>query len=467
MKLIYAAALIGAFAFASCGNEDSNDENVGNGNGNSTEITDSNQNGGNDSEANATYHFDVWVSTDGTTGMQGHNDANARLVRSLSSLDDASMEINFDGVGSNLNTAGLNDEIMMHGKYYYQVAPMDNGEVGYGKYLINSQSITPVAERPFGTNTYASTKYCCDWVNDSTFIVIASAAGNSQVVWSKIVDKGNKLSIASEGTLDLSASGISQYSTSGLVRYRKSDNTLIYLFCDYSRAKTKTNKVFAAFINPETMAIRSIAEEARSSQLAGTVYGELAQQKLFFDEAGALYVACSSQIPGTGSTTCAYSSIYRINAGATEFDKTFERTVKPSGFTGDDNYFGSKIVTVDYLGNNKVLLYLQDPQYCGVTSTNEKYLGWDWTSCYNCYYAILNIGNGEMEPVKHGGNPLPFCKGTFSQRSVVLNGKAYIGTNPEQGNPTIYIYDIQTGNITKGASIKSGYEFNRITVMKD
>lgn len=419
-----------------------------------------------------TYHFDIWASTDGTTGMAGNNDSQGRYVQSVGDLSQENTSISFEGVGADLESFGLNDEIMMHGKYYYQVAPAGRGEVGFGKYVISSTSVDAVYERPFSAKTYASTKYCTDWINDTEFVVISSADGNKKIQWSKIKDEGEKLSIVAEGDFDLSSTHIDQYSTSGLVRYRKSDNTLIYLFCDYSRAKIKTNKVFAAFIDPATMAIKSIAEiaaENRALQLAGTVYGELAQQKLFFDESDNLYIACSTQIPGTSSTTCAYSSIYCIKAGTTQFD-SYESPVKPAGFTGDANYYGSKVVTVDYLGNQKVLLYLQDPQYCNVPFTDTEkttYLGWNWTSSYNCYYGILDLNTKAVAPVQYHGVNIPNCKGTFSQRSVVIDGKAYIGTNPEQGNPTIYVMDLKSGNITKGASIPAGYEFNRITVMQN
>lgn len=397
-------------------------------------------------------HFDIWVSLDGTTGSGGQNQAATVLVQGVTSLD-KDAELSFRGVSADV-TSVMDAETMIRGMYYYQVAPL--GEPKYAKYQITNNGVQLLAERPLGKNTYAATKYCADWINDNTFVVVASANSNTKVVWSKVKEVNNKFTILSEGEFDLKSSGIEKYSTSGLVRYRKADNTLIYMFCDYSRATTKTNKIFAAFINPDDMSIKSIAEETRSTQLSGTVYGELLQNKTFFDEAGNLYVACGSMIPNSkNSSTCTDGRIYRINAGASEFDASY------LGFNHPDG----KIVTVDYLGKNKVLLYLQDPKHCGTAADNADYNGWG--SKYNCYYAIYDLMTNELTELEYNGKKLPFNLGTFSQRSVIHNGKAYIGVNPEVGAPVIYVYDIATGALTKGMSIQEGYEFNRIVVLED
>lgn len=403
-------------------------------------------------EAEATSHFDVWVSLGGTTGSGGQDQAETIIVQGVSSLDE-DRTLSFEGIGADV-TAVMNAETMIRGKYYYQVAPLKQAK--YAKYQITNEGVRLLAERPFGVNTYAATKYCADWINDSTFVVIASASSNSKVVWSKVKEVNNKFSILDEGTFDLSRSGIEKYSTSGLVRYRKSDNTLIYMFCDYSRATSKTNKIFAAFINPDDMSIRDIAEETRSTQLAGTVYGELLQNKTFFDKRGNLYVACGTMIPNSkNSSTCTDGRLYRINDGENVFDQSYVGFNHPDG----------KIVTVDYLGGSKVLLYLQDPKHCGLVADNSDYNGWG--SKYNCYYAIYDLQTNELKELEYNGRPLPFCLGTFSQRSIVRNGKAYIGVNPQNAAPCIYVYDIATGTLTKGMTIQEGYEFNRIVVLED
>lgn len=397
-------------------------------------------------------HFDIWVSLDGTTGSGGQDAANTVIVQSVQDLD-ADDTLSFRGIGADV-TSVMNAETMIRGKYYYQVSPL--GESKYAKYQITNEGVQELASRPLGKNTYAATKYCADWINDSTFVVIASANSNKNIVWSKVKEVNNKFTILDEGEFDLSKSGIDKYSTSGLVRYRKSDNTLVYFFCDYSRATTKTNKIFAAFIRPDDMSIQTIAEEKRSTQMSGTVYGELLQNKTFFDEEGNLYVACGSQIENSkNSSTCTDGRIYRICKDATAFDASF------TGFNHPDG----KIVTVDYLGNGKVLLYLQDPAHCGTAESNYDYTGWG--AKYNCYYAVYDLKDNSLSELEYEGEKLPFNLGTFSQRSIVRDGKAYIGVNPEKGAPCIYVYDIATGRVSKGLTIQEGYEFNRIVVLED
>ncbi len=74
--------------------------------------------------------------------------------------------------------------------------------------------------------------------------------------------------------------------------------------------------------------------------------------------------------------------------------------------------------------------------------------------------------------MKFNGADLPYCGGRFSQRSVVVNDKAYIGVGGEveeagveQDNPTIYIYDCKTGVVEKGAQLSKGFCFDIIRAM--
>lgn len=140
---------------------------------------------------------------------------------------------------------------------------------------------------------------------------------------------------------------------------------------------------------------------------------------------------------------------HNFNLGV-DFDKSF------------DSYAGheGKLVTIDYLGNNKCLCYIQDPKYCGIVADNTMKSGWG--SNYNCYYAILDMSTNNLEPVKCDGVDLPFRLGTFAQRCVVVNNKAYIGVNPEKSEPCIYVMDLNTMKVEKGASITDGYTFDMI-----
>ena len=175
---------------------------------------------------------------------------------------------------------------------------------------------------------------------------------------------------------------------------------------------------------------------------------------MFFDEDENLYIACNTKIEGAIDNTCQYGSLLRIPKGATAFDS----------YQGFWNKQG-KIVTVDYMGDNKALLYLQDPEHTGTGTDNSKYEGWG--NGYNCYYAMLDLTTDELTEFQYDGKPLPFCSGTFSQRSFVLGNKAFIGVNPETSNPMVYVYDMNAKTVTPGISIQEGYIFTRINYITD
>ena len=73
--------------------------------------------------------------------------------------------------------------------------------------------------------------------------------------------------------------------------------------------------------------------------------------------------------------------------------------------------------------------------------------------------------------MKYNGTDLQYCGGRFSQRSVVVNNKAYIGVGGEvEGEaeatyPTIYIYDCKTGAVEKGVELSKGFCFDIIRAM--
>ena len=109
---------------------------------------------------------------------------------------------------------------------------------------------------------------------------------------------------------------------------------------------------------------------------------------------------------------------------------------------------------MEYLGNGKVLGYAR-----------EDALGTSIDS-YSHYYTIIDLNSKTNTPIRCNGAQLPYSGGRFSQRTAVVNGKAYIGVNPENSNPCIYIYDIATGNTVKGVEIAEGYYFEQIRVLE-
>lgn len=386
-------------------------------------------------------HFDIWVSLGGTSGM---GKSKTQLVMNVNSLEEQEKAIDFKGVAADV-TAMLNQESIINGKYYYQV-PKNTGRIG--KYQISNKKATTIKEIAFSKNTFLDRRYSHAWIDDTTFVIAAASGDKKQVIWTKI--NAENLTITAEGTLNLPALPEGgKFSTSGLLSYRKADKKLIYLYTDKNKKAAK--QFFYAFINPATMEVEKTGLENRAEEMAGTAYGELLQHKTFFDDKGNFYLACSSQLQDAApsvstdkdrKSTEKYGSLLRIKKGESSFDKTYV------GFSKGENDRKGKIVTVDYLGNDEALLYIQDPEYTKAPG---------WGANYNCYYAVLDLKTDKLEVLD-----LPFSEGTFSQRSLVEGDKAYIGVNPEKTAPCVYIYDIKSKKLTKGLSITEGYSFDRI-----
>lgn len=387
----------------------------------------------------STTHFDIWVTVGGNGGM-GSDDA--ILVKSVDSLT-AQPIIDFKNDGADV-TATIKQETIYKGKYYYQVPVSEDR---FGKYQIINNKLVPVIEQPFKKNTFKARFYTHAWLDDNTLVIMAANGAKDKVIWTKL--NTEDMNILAEGELTLEIPEGDTFSSSGLARYRKSDNKIIYFF----QHKKETKNFYAAFINANDMTVEKEVKENRAEQMAGTAYGELLQDKMFFDDNENLYLACNSRIPNSEKTTCQYGRLLRIKKGELDFDKSYE---------GYKDYTG-KLVTVDYVGNNKAILYIQDPEYTGTSSNNAVYAGWGKE--YNSYYALLDLNTDKKEEFTCNGNKLPYSSGTFSQRSLVTDNHIYIGVNPKDSEPCVYIYDIETEKTEKGLTITEGYGFDRIVLM--
>lgn len=378
-------------------------------------------------------HFDVWVSIGGNSGMGSDN---TQLVKSLESLENQT-QIDYKNSGADV-TAKLYQESIIKGKYYYQI-PKEKDR--FGKYQIVNDRVITIAEFPFGTNSLKDRRYTHTWIDNKTLVLIGSNGNSDKVLWIKI--NADEMKIVSEGELDLPApASKDKFNTSGIANYR--DGKILYAFV-YNNIKTQFN---VAFIGAADMKTEKVVVENRAEFMAGTAYGELLQNKTFFTPNGDYYIACNNLLPGATNSTQQYGTLLRIKKGETEFDKSYK------GY----NYPKGKLVTVDCLNASKALLYIQDPHHTGAAG---------WGKDYNCYYAILDLNTDAVEELKFEGQKLPYNSGTFSQRSVVIGDKAYIGVNPEKSDPCVYIYDIKTGAVTKGITITKGYAFDRIVSLAD
>ena len=356
---------------------------------------------------------------------------------------DTKEQIHFVNTGADV-TAKLYQESIIKGAYYYQVPKEQNR---FGKYQIVGNEVRVIKEFSFQKNTLKDRRYTHAWIDDHTLVLMAANGKADKVIWIKV--NTDQMNIVAEGELKLpklpgKAGKPGKFSTSGIAGFRKSDGKILYSYLD----NNDKVRFYMAFINPADMSVEKTVMEDRAEFMAGTAYGELLQSKSFFTPEGDYYLACNSVLKGATSNTQQYGSLLRIKKGETDFDKSYK------GY----NYPKGKIVTVDYLGNEKALLYIQDPEY-----TKAK----GWGDDYNCYYAVLDLKTDKVEEIKHDGKVLPYSSGTFSQRSIVLGDKAYIGVNPENELPCVYIYDIKTGEVTKGLTIAKGYLFGRIVALKD
>lgn len=380
------------------------------------------------------FHFDLWVALDRHGGMA--RDVQT-LVRSLDNLDADQPQITFEGTGTEVNSI-LSLETIFKGAYYYQV-PVSGDR--FSKYLIKDNRIQVVAERRFVTNTYSTRKYTHAWIDDNTLVIMAASGDAKSIIWTKL--NATDMSIIAEGTLDIPLpENADIFTTSGILTYRKSDNKLFYFY--FAKTEGRRGKrvipMTAAVINPTNMTVESNNPCFLDCEMVGTAYGELLQTTTFIDENNNLYIAAVTE----DTDGAEHSHLLKIPAGSTTFDPNYD------GFTA-----GGKLISVMYLGDNQVMAYARD---------DSKGTGID---DFSHYYTVINVQSRTASPVKFQGQRLAFSSGRFSSRMAYVNHKAYIGIDAQNENPQIYIYDAQSGNVTKGATMASGYYFEQIRVIEN
>lgn len=382
-------------------------------------------------------HFDVWVSVGKTSGM---GSTAPLIVRSLNGVNQPE-RIDFEGQGVNV-TERLYQESIIKGTYYYQVP---KSEDRFGKYQITESEVKVIKET--NLTDFKGRNYTHCWTDDRTLVLLAADGDAKKVIWAKL--DAEDMRVLNRGVLNIPEPGAdSLLTTSGLAGYRASDGKILYSYYKKKGKRGKGTRFNVAFIDAGTMNVEKIVTETRAQQMAGSAYGELLQDKTFFDDDENYYIACNSEVEGATSSTEQYGRLLRVKKGSLVMDPVYE------GY----KYNQGKLVTVEYLGYNKALLYIQDPMKTGAAG---------WGDDFNCYYAVLNLENDQLSEIQYEERPLPYSSGTFSQRSTVVNGKAYIGVNPEAGDPCVYVYDIQSGEVQKGISIADGYEFSRLVYLAD
>lgn len=391
-----------------------------------------------DEPETSSYHFDIFMTIGQHGGM---NRGDGTIVKSVDDLTASAelIDIVNDGVEFRSSDNTYSMELIVKGKYYYQV-PTSNDR--FTKLQVVGNSVQVIQEQPFVQNTYKVRSYTHAWLDDNTLIIMAANGDADQIIWTKL--NSDDMSILEEGTLDLPLpENATVFTASGILTYNETADKLYYFYYGKTRSGmggTATSNFLTAVIDPSSMEVESNIVNSLAGEMAGSAYGELLQNCVMYDEDGNLYLAAFTD---TGSIEQGH--LLRINAGESDFVADYEGFPNASG----------KLLTVQYLGDNKALIYSRnDAEGTSIDS-------------YSHYYSILDISTGVSERLSYNGAEIPYSAGRFAQRTVIVDGLAYIGVNTEDSNPCIYIYDIATGEVEKGADIAEGYYFDSLRLVEN
>lgn len=382
-----------------------------------------------------TYHYDLTVTVGKHGGMAS---SETHLTMSVDSLTNPGQTVNFEGNGIEITDYTI--ENIYDKKYMYQV-PVSGDR--FVKLQIKNNQLKVVRERPFATNTYASRKYTHAWLSDNTLLVMAANGDANKIIWTKL--NTDNMTIVSEGELSLGlADGYETFTTSGLLTYRQSDKKLFYFYyCKKGSGRKATKEPYfhVAVVNPQTMAVEKDIVNKEASEMQGSAYGELMQNFMFFDDNDNLYLSAFSTVDEKN-----IGRLLRIKKGEYDFEAGYNAFPDAKG----------KIVSVVYIGSNKVLAYSGDAE-AGTGIQDQAY-----------YYSIVDLNTKTTSPLQYNGSSLPYSAGSFSQRSVynANEKKAYFGVSNADGE-TVYVYDVATGSVKKGLSIAPGYYFDQIRLVQN
>ena len=388
------------------------------------------------------YHFDLFLTVGKHGGMSSKN---TTVVNSISKLTADMGTITVKGEGTELGDYSM--ESISKGKYYYQI-PSSNDR--FVKYQIKNNQIIEVASCPFKTNTYKVRAYSHTWIDDNTLVIVAANGDASKLCWSKL--NTANMSIMAEGTLDIplpksevEGETTKKFSTSGILSYNEQAGKLYYFYFGKNgvsgRGGKTTTQFYTAVLNPSDLSVESNTRNSIAAEMAGSAYGELMQNSVMYDESGNLYLAAFTE-----ANDMEQGYLLRINKGEADFDPSYNGFPTPDG----------KLLTTQYLGNGKALVYSRND------AAGTK------IDSYSHYYSIVDLTTGERTRLSYDGKEIAYSGGRFSQRSVVFNEKAYIGVNTEaDANAIIYIYDIKTGSVEKGAEVAGEFFFDMIRVVEN
>ncbi len=420
-----------------------------------TACDDDDEKGGDDPQEQVTpYHFDLVV----TVGKQGGMGRDVTTIMQSRDSLNAGDVVDFKNMGAEIN-ADYSMEAIVKGKYYYQI-PVSSDRFVKLQFVNNRMQV--VQAQPFVGNTYKCRSYTHAWINDNTLVIMAANGEKNQIIWTKL--NTDNMTIISEGTLGISLlDGYDTFTTSGILTYRESDNKLFYFYYNKKAGTTSMNSTnepnfHVAVINAATMNVeQDNINTDKVNEMAGSAYGELLQSTTFFDEEGNLYLATFNAVTVDGLKR-EIGQLLRIKKGEYNFE---------AGYNGFPNAEG-KLLTVQYLGNGKVLSYSRNDNLTEVNSKGKTAV-MNGIDSYSHYYSIIDLNSKTRTRMSYGGQQIDYSSGRFSQRSAFSKSenKAYFGVNTKSAQPSIYVYDVTTGTVTKGVDIAEGYYFEQIRILED
>ena len=381
----------------------------------------------------STAHYDLTCTVGKYGGM---SKTETHITLSTATLSNPDTLISFEGKGVEITDYTI--ESIYDDEFMYQIP---SSKDLFSKLQLKDNQITAVQEQKFDQNTYAPRNYTHAWLDKNTLLIMSTDDSHTKVIWTKL--NTTDMSIIKEGTVAgiQVAEGYNVLSTSGLLAYRKSDNKLFYFFNnkgETSGSNKSTNEPFfrIAVINPESMEVEQEIINKEAAQMQGSAYGELLQDFIFFDKDDNLYLTAFNSVSKKN-----YGCLLRIKKGEYDFEEGY------NAFPGTKG----KILTIQYLGGDKALVYSGD-NTVGTGIQDVAY-----------YYSVVDLKDKTATRLQYNGEDLPYSAGSFSQRSVynVKENKAYIGISNDTEN-RIYIYDVATGSVTKGAQLSSGIYFDQI-----
>lgn len=386
--------------------------------------------------------YDLWIPVMGATGKTNTAEYDQYIIIRADDLSKGTIDIK--GKGAETGKTSLTPHVVYRDGYYYSVSRAGN----LGKFAIDGTTVRVVKEIP--VPMIKDRQFSHAWTDDHTLVLLSSTGKQQEVSWARIDVETMRL--IGEGKLDLEAPKEGEIlNSSGLLGYRKSDNTLIYphiyLAAKRSdRAKKLRGEIYIAFIDAKTMKVKTVDTDKRADWLGAMSFGDSRTQNTMMDEAGNFYFVAAKILKETPrpSTTAQRSLILRVNKGSMETDKSYDGYAQSRG----------KIIDMTPISRDQVLLYVQDPKQ----ATPENPIWDSKKNRYVFFWQILNLRNHQVRRIEG----LPLSVGNFGHFGVKKGDKLFLGSNVEKGNSAIYIYDLRTEKVTKGAELEPGFEIERI-----